>query len=92
MDIFANLTLGFSTALSWANLFYCFVGVVLGTLIGVLPGLGPVATIAMLLPVTFSFLHFFSKETRSARSIFQYSSAPNFSSPFSGAFCAVKIV
>ena len=55
MDIFANLTLGFSTALSWANLFYCFVGVVLGTLIGVLPGLGPVATIAMLLPVTFSF-------------------------------------
>ena len=55
MDIFANLALGFSTALSWANLFYCFVGVVLGTLIGVLPGLGPVATIAMLLPITFAF-------------------------------------
>ena len=55
MDIFANLALGFSTAFSWANLFYCFVGVVLGTLVGVLPGLGPVATIAMLLPITFSF-------------------------------------
>ena len=55
MDIFANLALGFSTAFSWANLFYCFVGVVLGTLVGVLPGLGPVATIAMLLPITFAF-------------------------------------
>ena len=55
MDILANLGLGFSTAFSLANLFYCFIGVVLGTLIGVLPGLGPVATIAMLLPVTFSF-------------------------------------
>jgi len=55
MDILANLALGFSTALSFSNLLYCFVGVVLGTLIGVLPGLGPVATIAMLLPITFSF-------------------------------------
>ena len=55
MDILANLSLGFSTAFGLANLFYCFVGVVLGTLIGVLPGLGPVATIAMLLPITFSF-------------------------------------
>ena len=55
MDTLANLSLGFSTALSLANLFYCFIGVVLGTLIGVLPGLGPVATIAMLLPITFNF-------------------------------------
>ena len=55
MDIIANLSLGFSTAFSLANLFYCFVGVVLGTLVGILPGLGPVATIAMLLPITFSF-------------------------------------
>jgi TctA family transporter len=55
MEILGNLSLGFSTALSLANLFYCFIGVVLGTLIGVLPGLGPVATIAMLLPVTFHF-------------------------------------
>src|SRR5215212_7817589 len=53
MDVFANLWLGLQTALSLANLFYCFVGVFLGTAIGVLPGLGPVATIAMLLPVTF---------------------------------------
>lgn len=44
---------GFSVALSAQNLFYCFVGTVLGTAIGVLPGIGPVATIALLLPVTF---------------------------------------
>ena len=48
-----NLALGFSVAFQWLNLFYCLVGVLLGTLIGVLPGIGPVATIAMLLPVTF---------------------------------------
>src|SRR3712207_2104329 len=53
MDVFANLWLGLQTALSLANLFYCFVGVFLGTAIGVLPGLGPVATISILLPVTF---------------------------------------
>ena len=53
MDVFANLWLGLQTAMSLANLFYCFVGVFLGTAIGVLPGLGPVATIAMLLPITF---------------------------------------
>src|SRR5215208_2231005 len=54
MDVFANLWLGLQTAMSLANLFYCFVGVFLGTAIGVLPGLGPVATIAMLLPVTYA--------------------------------------
>lgn len=48
-----HLALGFSTAASAANLSYCLLGVFLGTAIGVLPGLGPVATIAMLLPVTF---------------------------------------
>ncbi len=53
VDIFANLWLGLQTAGSFINLFYCLVGVVLGTSIGVLPGLGPVATIAMLLPITF---------------------------------------
>ena len=56
MDIFANLLLGLQTAASAINLLYCLVGVVLGTAIGVLPGLGPVATIAMLLPVTFGLL------------------------------------
>ncbi len=50
MDLFSNLLLGFETALSVQNLFYALGGVVLGTLVGVLPGLGPVATIAMLLP------------------------------------------
>src|SRR5918995_1530308 len=53
MDILANLGVGFETALSPLNLIYCLTGVFLGTAIGVLPGLGPVATIAMLLPVTF---------------------------------------
>ncbi|MFG1249431.1 tripartite tricarboxylate transporter permease [Xanthobacter flavus] len=53
MDLLDNLALGFSVALSLQNIFYCFVGALLGTLIGVLPGLGPVATIAMLLPLTF---------------------------------------
>ena len=53
MDLVANLWLGFTTAASAINLLYCLVGVFLGTAIGVLPGLGPVATIAMLLPVTF---------------------------------------
>jgi TctA family transporter len=53
MDLIGNLWLGLQTSASLANLSYCFVGVFLGTAIGVLPGLGPTATIAMLLPVTF---------------------------------------
>jgi len=51
---FPNLTLGFSTAVSPINLLYCFLGVFVGTLIGVLPGIGPLAAIAMLLPITFN--------------------------------------
>ncbi|HVY07230.1 MAG TPA: tripartite tricarboxylate transporter permease [Burkholderiales bacterium] len=54
MDLIANLHLGFGVALTLQNTLYCFVGVLLGTLIGVLPGIGPVATIAMLLPATFT--------------------------------------
>ncbi|HKO69093.1 MAG TPA: tripartite tricarboxylate transporter permease [Burkholderiaceae bacterium] len=54
MELIDNLALGFATALTLQNLFYCFVGVVIGTLIGVLPGIGPVATLAMLLPVTYA--------------------------------------
>jgi TctA family transporter len=53
-QLFPNLWLGFSVALSAQNLMYCFIGVFLGTLIGVLPGIGPLATIAMLLPITFN--------------------------------------
>jgi putative tricarboxylic transport membrane protein len=53
MELFSNLALGFATAGSLENLFFCFVGVILGTLIGVLPGIGATATIAMLLPITF---------------------------------------
>ena len=51
--LFPNLYLGFSVALSPVNLVYCFVGVFVGTVIGVLPGIGPLAAIAMLLPLTF---------------------------------------
>ncbi len=54
MDLLNNLALGFSTALTLQNLAYAFFGTLLGTLIGVLPGLGPVATIAMLLPSVYS--------------------------------------
>jgi putative tricarboxylic transport membrane protein len=54
MDIFASLGMGFMTALEPMNILYCFIGVLLGTLVGVLPGIGPTATIAMLLPITFS--------------------------------------
>jgi putative tricarboxylic transport membrane protein len=53
MELTGNLALGLATAVSLQNLVYCFIGVLLGTLIGVLPGIGPVATISMLLPVTF---------------------------------------
>jgi putative tricarboxylic transport membrane protein len=53
MDILAGLLQGFQVALTPSNLMMCVVGVVLGTVIGVLPGLGPPATIAMLLPLTF---------------------------------------
>lgn len=54
MDLLQNLSLGFQTAMTLQNLLYAFGGAVLGTLIGVLPGLGPVATIAMLLPSIYS--------------------------------------
>ncbi len=54
MELLTNLGIGFDTAFTLTNLLYCFVGVFLGTLIGVLPGLGPTATIAMLLPITFT--------------------------------------
>jgi len=52
MDVLESLLLGAQTALSIGNLAYCLVGVLLGTAIGVLPGVGPTATIAMLLPIT----------------------------------------
>jgi len=54
MELLNNLLLGFHVALTWQNLLYALGGAVLGTLIGVLPGLGPVATIAMLLPSIYS--------------------------------------
>jgi putative tricarboxylic transport membrane protein len=53
MDVLNNLALGFSVALTAKNLLYCLFGTLIGTVVGVLPGLGPVATIAILLPITF---------------------------------------
>jgi len=54
MDLFNNLALGFGVAFTLQNLMYAFIGCLLGTLIGVLPGIGPLATIAMLLPATYA--------------------------------------
>jgi putative tricarboxylic transport membrane protein len=54
MDLLNNLSLGFGVAFTAQNLLYAFMGCILGTLIGVLPGIGPVATIAMLLPATYA--------------------------------------
>ena len=54
MDLFNNLTLGFGVAFTPVNLMYAFIGCFLGTVIGVLPGIGPLATIAMLLPATYA--------------------------------------
>ncbi|WP_026871571.1 tripartite tricarboxylate transporter permease [Inquilinus limosus] len=53
MDLFDNLLLGLATALQWQNLLYCLFGVLIGTAIGVLPGIGPIPTVALLLPFTF---------------------------------------
>ena len=54
MEFLNNLVIGFGTALKLTNLAYAFIGCLLGTLIGVLPGLGPLTTIAMLLPLTYA--------------------------------------
>src|SRR5256712_6132058 len=54
MDLFDNLIFGFGVALSLQNLLYCLIGVSVGTLIGVLPGIGPLGTIAILMPITYS--------------------------------------
>ena len=53
MDVFSNLGSGFGTALTPENLFFAFLGCIIGTLIGVLPGIGSVATVALLIPITF---------------------------------------
>ncbi|MDP1537234.1 MAG: tripartite tricarboxylate transporter permease [Burkholderiales bacterium] len=53
MELLDYFIIGMDSALSLSNLWYCFVGVLLGTLVGVLPGIGALATIALLLPVTF---------------------------------------
>src|SRR5215212_11836173 len=54
MELLNNLLMGLSTALELNNLLFCLIGVVIGTAIGVLPGIGPIPTVALLLPFTFS--------------------------------------
>ena len=54
MDVLHNLAFGFGIALTWQNLMYCAIGCTVGTLVGLLPGLGPLATISILLPLTYS--------------------------------------
>lgn len=54
MELFSNLLLGLSEALTLQNMLFCLVGALIGTLVGVLPGIGPLATVAMLLPITYS--------------------------------------
>src|SRR5690625_4364448 len=53
IELWDNILLGITTAVSWQNLLYAFSGVILGNLIGVLPGIGAIAAISMLLPVTY---------------------------------------
>ena len=53
MEFWSNIVFGFGVSFLPANLFYCFVGVLVGTLVGVLPGIGPVAAMSLLLPITF---------------------------------------
>ena len=53
-DLLANIALGFGVAVTPVNLFYCLLGVTLGTMIGILPGIGPSATVALLLPITYT--------------------------------------
>jgi TctA family transporter len=53
MDLTSGILLGFRVALQPINLLYCFIGVCIGTLIGVLPGIGPVGAMSILLPMTF---------------------------------------
>src|SRR5947199_9901907 len=52
-DILSNIVMGFGVALTWQNIGLCFFGCLIGTAIGVLPGIGPLTTMAMILPVTF---------------------------------------
>ena len=53
MEIFHNLAFGFEHAHTLHNLMFCAIGCSVGTLVGLLPGLGPLATISLLLPLTF---------------------------------------
>ena len=53
MDVFGNLLAGFQTALSLHNIYLCFIGCLFGTMVGVLPGIGPLAGIYLLIPATY---------------------------------------
>src|SRR3954454_2730838 len=55
MELLSNLALGFSVAVTPTNLLFCLIGALAGTVIGVLPAIGPLATISILLPLTYHF-------------------------------------
>ena len=54
MEAIGGLLTGFGIILTLDNLFFCFLGSLIGTLVGVLPGVGPLAALALLLPITFT--------------------------------------
>jgi putative tricarboxylic transport membrane protein len=62
-DLISNLAMGFGVAATPTNVMLCMIGALVGTLIGVLPGIGSLATIAMLLPITFG-LHLLRRSVR----------------------------
>ncbi|MGB8956996.1 MAG: tripartite tricarboxylate transporter permease [Tumebacillaceae bacterium] len=69
MDAFTYLLNGFATALEWHNLVFAFVGVLIGTAVGVLPGIGPMSGVALLIPVTASLTSGLSPESAATSSI-----------------------
>lgn len=52
MDLLDSLLLGFSVASTWQNILWCLAGAIIGTLVGVLPGIGPITALSLLLPIT----------------------------------------
>ena len=82
-ELFSNLALGFGVAFTPINLLLCLIGALVGTLVGVLPGIGTIATVAMLLPITFGL------PPVGARSVLRTTTAQpfeprNYASPLTG--------
>ena len=78
MDIFTQLMQGFAVSLTGPNLLACTIGVVVGTLTGVLPGIGVTGTMALLLPISFGMVsaHFWNFSRSEASPVMYFSSTP----------------